>query len=210
MYTDKYWSSYAFTDTTILPDLLNMNVRRSQLPESCPTWNASGNIAGSYGPVIAYPASRLQAQCRAATVDQQSNVYTCEEDPVTQQLVISNFWSTTAVNESTNVPLSHVLVDVLVLDDMNQTVSIGESLRGLHIQHVQLVCHCNDMHQRCRKSIMELADDQLHAFCTAKAASTTGACRQAQQCRSFASSLEPDLLLSHHLVVAIVNTVRVR
>lgn len=141
MYTDKYWSSYAFTDTTVLPDLLNNSVLRSQLPESCPTWDSSGNVAASYGPVIAYPASRLQAQCRTASVDQQSNVYTCVEDPVTQQLVIGNFWSTTAVNESTTVPVSHVLVDVFVLDDMNQTVSIGESSKGLCMQRVQPVCH---------------------------------------------------------------------
>ena len=125
MCADDYWSTYAFTNSTY-PELLGYVELPNQLPDSCSAWNSSGNTALSYGDVIAYPATRLQAKCHALNVYQQNNIYSCEEDPLTQQLVISNFWSTTAVNDSTNVPLSHVLVDVFVLDNMDQKVSTGE------------------------------------------------------------------------------------
>ena len=103
----------------------------AQPPKLCAAWlenNSQGGYSGGhadgYGPVVAYPAKKLQAQCHESSTQQLDSSYTCDNE--TGLPVISNFWSTNAVDEDTAQSLSRVLVDVLVLDDMNQTVSIGQ------------------------------------------------------------------------------------
>lgn len=146
-HADEYWSKYAFTDSyDTQPKLLDYGDLPSKLPEPCSAWSSSGNTARSYGQVIAYPANHLQAKCHADKAEQQDNAYSCEEDPVTHQLEIKNFWSTTAVNESTKMPVSRVLVDVLVLDYMNQTVSKGDTIHracAMFSLCTAVTCNCN-------------------------------------------------------------------
>ena len=115
----------------------------------CPAWNTSNNSSPGYGPVIAYPPDRLQARCHELSSEQQSSRYSCQENPETGGLRITNFWSTNGVDETTAAPLSHVLVDVVVLDPMNQTVPIGESClaqgcecSGFAGEDSRLTSHC--------------------------------------------------------------------
>ena len=95
-------------------------------PELCSTWISANNSSPGYGDIIAYPAIRLQAKCHESTSQQQRSAYTCSEDPVNHLPVISNYWSTSAMDDATNQPLARVLVDVLALDITNQTVTIGK------------------------------------------------------------------------------------
>ena len=122
------WARYSFSDSPskkwTVPQL---EADSDKPPEVCPAWSESGNQSPGYGDVIAYPASHLQAKCHEATTQQQDNAYTCVEDAVTGMPVITNFWSTGAVDTKTSKPLARVLIDVRVLDVMNQTVAIGEA-----------------------------------------------------------------------------------
>ena len=122
------WARYSFSDDPLdeWTDA-QMPADSDKTPEVCPAWSDSGNQSPGYGDVIAYPANHLQAKCHEASTQQHNNVYTCTEDAVTGMPVISNFWSTSAVDASTSKPLARVLIDVRVLDVMNQTVAMGEA-----------------------------------------------------------------------------------
>lgn len=115
----------------------------TEAPKLCAAWTTynsqrkrySGGFSEGYGPVVAYPAKRLQAQCHENRTQQLDGGYAC--DLVAGLPVISNFWSTNAADETTDEALSRLLVDVRVLDDINQTVTIGK----LAVEHCQLRHH---------------------------------------------------------------------
>lgn len=98
-------------------------------PELCSTWNdtAKPNTSPGYGPIIAYPAHHLKASCYNSTIQQEDNFYSCKLDPETGLLVIDNFWSTNALKPNASSALSLVQLDVVALDAMNQTVTVGEA-----------------------------------------------------------------------------------
>ena len=150
------WSGWAFTDnqTVSVFPVIDPNPTRnmSQPPKLCAAWlkdnspfGYSGGYADGYGHVAAYPAKKLQAQCHESSTQQLDSSYTCDNE--TGLPVISNFWSTNAVDENTLQSLSRVLVDVLVLDDMNQTVSIGECCKAaiVGVTHVSKCAHLESM-----------------------------------------------------------------
>ena len=109
----------------------------------CPVWNTSGNSCSNYGNVIGYPPHRLQVKCHQGSAGLQANsVYSCLDEPGSSKVVISNFWSTTGVDQATNMPLAALLLDALVFDLINQTVSMGKFrlLLPLDIAVVNLCC----------------------------------------------------------------------
>ncbi len=77
---------------------------------------------------MAYPAKQLAATCHDAQTSQLKNLYTCQNATINSVVQIDNFWSTSAVDPVHGQPVAHVLVDVLVLDDLGQQVSTGKTL----------------------------------------------------------------------------------
>lgn len=134
-YAGRHWAQYTFSDSLSDYDApadfpvppVNLYNDSHAPPRVCgaPAWQASDNEPqqSSYGPLVAYPAKKLRATCHEAQLLNSS--YSCSYD-ADNLPVITDFWSTNAVNATTNLPYSSVLVDVQVLDDMNQTVVIGE------------------------------------------------------------------------------------
>lgn len=118
------WAQFVFSNNP--RQAPSMPVNNSDTPSRvCDAWQASDKQAYqySYGPLVAYPAKKLKATCHGAQLLNSS--YSCTYDG-NNLPVITNFWSTNAVNTTTNIPYSSLLVDVQVLDDMNQTLAIGE------------------------------------------------------------------------------------
>ena len=75
---------------------------------------------------MAYPAKQLAAKCHESRTSQLDKFYTCQNAAADSATQIDNFWSTSAVDPVLGQSVAHVMVDVLVLDDLGQPVSIGE------------------------------------------------------------------------------------
>lgn len=123
----RNWADFAFSDDPdiIVSEPVDLYNNLYAPARVCDAWQASDKPAYqySYGPLVAYPAKKLRATCHDAQLLNSS--YSCTYD-ADNLPVITNFWSTNAVNTTSNTPYSRLLVDVQVLDDMNQTVAIGE------------------------------------------------------------------------------------
>lgn len=106
---------------------ISASISSSDAPsELCPTWDDLDNYSPGHGDIIAYPPHQLQARCHESPTLQQDNMCTCTNDSESGQSVITNFWSSNALDAQTSLPLARVLIDVFVLDNVNQTVPIGK------------------------------------------------------------------------------------
>lgn len=126
MHADWGYSSFADAFSAIV--LVDSIVTPDAPPQVCHSWTPSHVMSQGYGALVAYPAKQVQPICHEPITAQQDTAYTCRLDPMTGMPVIDNFWSTSAVDDSTEHPLARLLVDVLILDDMAQAVSNGKKL----------------------------------------------------------------------------------
>ena len=94
-------------------------------PAACQAWQAGGNTAVKYGPIIAYPAARLTLSC----VVNATGFTKCNQSDIGMEastVEVAEFWITSKVDIATRKPVSTLPVGAALLDMAGQVMHISE------------------------------------------------------------------------------------
>lgn len=102
-------------------DLNALNNSMAQDAVICPSWQSNTSHQSAYGPLFAFPASKLHAACPNIV---QSMTHTCTtlEDG---SLAVRNFWSTNTLDSITGQPVARLMLDINLQDTLGQSVTAG-------------------------------------------------------------------------------------
>ena len=98
---------------------------RTPFPTACQAWQAGGNTAVKYGPVMAYPAARLTLSCGMNTTG-SSHSHCHQRDMEVSTVEVADFWSTSKVDMATRKPVASLPIGAALLDMAGQIMRIGK------------------------------------------------------------------------------------
>ena len=129
------WTAMCTGAPDVALDALNNSMAQGTV--TCPSWQSESSCQSAYGPLFAFPASKLHAACPNTT---QSMTHTCttSEDG---RPAVSNFWSTNTLDSATGQPVAKLMLDISLQDTLGQSVTAGLEVTNFHAPYNDSICN---------------------------------------------------------------------
>ena len=134
--------------TALLPAVMQvvaqLNTSDSLFPASasdmCDSWTEGQNLSPGYGNVVALPAKQVRVSCSSPLGSKPQ--YNCFSSPDAFNTSITDFWSTSTLDE-VGVALARLVLQARVQDDLSQVVTAGQYVSALELGLTRFGSMCN-------------------------------------------------------------------